>query len=72
MVSQNTLFMAIFFHLLDGNHVDADTENTSEDEAEQGSSKQEDQSKKIKDLVPKRGSTSVAWTWFGYEKSEMD
>lgn len=38
--------MAIFFHLLDGNHVDADTENTSEDEAEQGSSKQEDQSKK--------------------------
>lgn len=28
--------------------------------------------KKIKDLVPKRGSTSVAWTWFGYEKSDMD
>jgi hypothetical protein len=24
------------------------------------------------ELVPKRGATSVTWTWFGYEKSDTD
>ncbi|KAL3309036.1 hypothetical protein Ciccas_012422 [Cichlidogyrus casuarinus] len=42
----------------------------SKDEAEPASSKQKDQSKEIEDLIVKRGATSVAWTWFGYEKSD--
>ena len=25
-----------------------------------------------KELVPKRGATSVRWTWFGYDKSDTD
>ena len=28
--------------------------------------------RQIRELVPKRGTTYVAWMWFGYEKSEMD
>ena len=24
------------------------------------------------ELVPKRGATTVTWTWFGYEKSDTD
>lgn len=36
-----------------------------EDEATPGSSTQ-------KDLVPKRGATSVIWRWFGFEESDTD
>uniref|UniRef100_A0AAX7VTA3 Acyl-CoA binding domain containing 4 n=1 Tax=Astatotilapia calliptera TaxID=8154 RepID=A0AAX7VTA3_ASTCA len=36
------------------------------------SSKQKDQSKQIEHLISKRVATSVAWTWFGYEKSDTD
>lgn len=33
---------------------------------------QKNQAKQIEELVPKRGPTSVAWTWFSYEKCDME
>ena len=47
----------------------------SERDTEQGNSEQEkdsDQPRQNEELLPKRGATSVAWTWFGYEKSDTD
>ncbi|XP_019129180.2 zinc finger MYM-type protein 4-like isoform X3 [Larimichthys crocea] len=34
--------------------------------------KDSDQLRRNEDLVPRRGATSVAWMWFGYEKSDTD
>ncbi len=53
MVSQNTLFTAIFFHHLD----DCDIYTPP-----RGSEQENDQPGQNKELVPKRGTTSVAWT----------
>ena len=45
----------------------------SEGDTERGNSEEEDfDQPKQKELVPKRGATSVIWTWFGYEKSDTD
>ncbi len=46
----------------------------SECDTERGNSEQVKNSDKRqnKEILPKRGATSVAWTWFGYEKSDMD
>ena len=46
----------------------------SEGDTQRCRSKQEDcdDQPKQKELVPKRGATSVVWTWFGYEKSDTD
>lgn len=47
----------------------------SEWDTERGNSEQEtdsNQPRKNKVLMRKRGATSAAWTWFGYEKSDRD
>ena len=47
----------------------------SERDTERGNTEQEkdsDQPRLNEEFVPKRGATSVAWTWFGYEKSNAD
>lgn len=47
------------------------TNMASESETESDSSEQErDGSRQMEELVPKRGASSVAWTWFGYEKTQ--
>ena len=57
-------------------HMKATQTNMEEGEGdtERGNSEQEDsdQPRQNEELVPKRGATSVAWTWFGYEKSDTD
>ena len=47
----------------------------SERDTERVNTEQEkdpDQPRLNEEFVPKRGATSVAWTWFGYEKSNAD
>lgn len=39
--------------------------------SDQGNSQQDDQPTQTEELVPKRGATSVAWTWFGYKKTDV-
>ncbi len=82
MVSQNTLFTVILFHHLDDRNLtrhhggagrNVNNSMANEGDTEPGGSVQEnDQPAQIEELVPKRGATSVAWTWFGYEKSDTD
>ena len=48
---------------------------TNMEESEHDNSEQEkdsDDQPRQSELVPKRGATSIAWTWFGFEKSNTD
>lgn len=47
-------------------------EDGSRHGSDQGNSQQDDQPTQTEELVPKRGGTSVAWTWFGYKKTDVD
>ena len=48
---------------------------TNMEESERETSEQEkdsDDQPRLSELVPKRGATSIKWTWFGFEKSDTD
>jgi hypothetical protein len=48
---------------------------TNMEESERDNSEQEkdsDDQPRQSELVPKSGATSIAWTWFGFEKSDTD
>ncbi|CAL8259295.1 unnamed protein product [Boreogadus saida] len=48
---------------------------TNMEESERDNSEQEkdsDDQPRQSELVPKSGATSIAWTWFGFKKSDTD
>ena len=78
LVANNTLYGNILCHFDDALHSSTRQMNatqTNMEESEHDNSEQEEDSDdqpRQSELVPKRGATSIAWTWFGFEKSDTD
>ena len=78
LVANHTLYGNILHHLDDALHSSARHMNatqTNMEESERDNSEQEkdsDDQPRQSELISKRGATSIAWTWFGFEKSDTD